>query len=763
MILSVPSLVTLSVVAGIVLKITLVLAAAFGVAALRRGGSAATRHFIWLLALSGSLAIVFLTPIAPRLSIDLPAARGDSISGASASLTAPATRERRRGDTRTESDAAPGSAPIGAARRPLPMRSAGDYLIAAGAIWLMGALAVALWCVVGHLGVSRLGRRARAASARDLAAIDPSRRAPHRNAWIGFSPSVGSPVTWGWRRPVILLPTDAERWPAERLRAALLHEMAHIERRDYLAQLLACAACALLWFHPLVWSAARRLRMESEHACDDRVLAQGTAGAEYAEHLLAVARGARRFEPGGLVAVSMARSSHLEGRLLAVLDDARPRGPLSRRAAVAIAALMAVGLVPFSGLRPGEAEARSHDHEKGGVPSFEHHSAHDWKEVDADSVVLRIVPAPPNGVLDLDLDTGGEIEIRGWDRSQVSVRAFLSGRDWRHTRVRIDPARDGVHVRSEFDRWGGSQSTSHAFEIQVPRRYDVRVRSAGGGVSITDVEGTFRGHTGGGSITLDHLKGEARLTTGGGDIEVTDSRLDGAVMTGGGSVHLSRVLGKLRGSSGSGPVIYADPDVSSEGGEEAGDLSGVDVDPDHERITLDHDRRVGRLHIEKAGGNVDLAEAPHGATISTGGGDIHVGRSGGAISAQTGGGDIEVGPASGSVSAGTGGGTVRVTLAPASGRDQDVDIRAGGGRVIVELPPSWEGRFELETAYTRSHGRATRIESAWNLARESTTDWDGREGTPRRYVRAHGTVGNGAHRVRVHTVNDDIEIRRGRD
>jgi hypothetical protein len=81
--------------------------------------------------------------------------------------------------------------------------------------------------------------------------------------------------------------------------------------------------------------------------------------------------------------------------------------------------------------------------------------------------------------------------------------------------------------------------------------------------------------------------------------------------------------------------------------------------------------------------------------------------------------------------------------------------------MIVELPADFDGTFELETAYTEKHG-ATRIESAWDLEREETTQWDGREGTPRRYVRARGTVGSGRGHVRIKTVNGDIEVRRRR-
>src|SRR6185312_16017319 len=101
------------------------------------------------------------------------------------------------------------------------------------------------------------------------------------------------PMTWGWRRPVILVPAGAEAWPEPRRRAVLLHELAHVARGDYATQIAAEIVRALYWFNPLVWTATRRLRLESEQACDDRVLTAGAQAADYAGDLLDIARSFR--------------------------------------------------------------------------------------------------------------------------------------------------------------------------------------------------------------------------------------------------------------------------------------------------------------------------------------------------------------------------------------------------------------------------------------------------------------------------------------
>jgi hypothetical protein len=90
-----------------------------------------------------------------------------------------------------------------------------------------------------------------------------------------------------------VLPASADEWGDDRRRAVLLHELAHVARRDCLVQRIAACACAFYWPHPGVWWAARRLRTERELACDDRVLASGAAARDYAGHLLDIAHAFR--------------------------------------------------------------------------------------------------------------------------------------------------------------------------------------------------------------------------------------------------------------------------------------------------------------------------------------------------------------------------------------------------------------------------------------------------------------------------------------
>ena len=163
------------------------------------------------------------------------------------------------------------------------------------------------------------------------------------------------PMAAGIFTPSVLMPEDANRWPLERLRIVLLHELAHVKRRDCLTHVIAQLACALHWFNPLAWIAARHIRTERERACDDLVLACGTRGSDYAEELLEIARVMRGGRYPALLAgatLAMAHRSQLEGRLMAILDPRVPRSGVSPVTAALAVAAVACALPALAAMQP---------------------------------------------------------------------------------------------------------------------------------------------------------------------------------------------------------------------------------------------------------------------------------------------------------------------------------------------------------------------------------------------------------------------------
>ena len=83
-----------------------------------------------------------------------------------------------------------------------------------------------------------------------------------------------TPLVIGWFKPVILIPTSALlHLSPEALEAVLAHELAHVLRLDYLANLLQCLAEAILFFHPAAWWLSHQIRELREHCCDDAAAA----------------------------------------------------------------------------------------------------------------------------------------------------------------------------------------------------------------------------------------------------------------------------------------------------------------------------------------------------------------------------------------------------------------------------------------------------------------------------------------------------------
>jgi HEAT repeat protein/beta-lactamase regulating signal transducer with metallopeptidase domain len=356
------------------IKATVLLGVA-GVATLALGrASAAMRHLVWTLAIGSALLLPVLSAALPRwqlpivrvtaappLSIDLPETRArlrQGYGGAGEALRAKAeTSEPVDAPAAAVESIAPAQ-PIPAEVPPTPI-SLGMMLLS---VWAVGAALVLSRLIVGLLAVRWLARRTAPvldAPWLPLAVeLASDLGVTHRLRFLE-SARATMPMACGILRPTVLMPADAVRWPIERLRIVLLHELAHVKRRDCLTHVVVQLACALYWFNPLAWIAARHIRTERERACDDLVLASGTRGADYAEELLEIARGMRAGRFPALLTgatLAMAHRSQLEGRLIAILDPRVPRAGVSRvRAAVAMATV-ACALPPLATLQPWMVE-----------------------------------------------------------------------------------------------------------------------------------------------------------------------------------------------------------------------------------------------------------------------------------------------------------------------------------------------------------------------------------------------------------------------
>ena len=368
------------VVAAALLKGAVILVLGTVCSMLARGATAASRHMIWTLTLGGALAVPVISAIVPRWTLHVgfwpftarevpaviteltvPAALTSASTNAVLALAPRADTPRRTDASPSPHEPAPpsvataerattmlevrhvaiGPEASGAAAAHVsadaPRPGAAPLIPWLAAVWALGVVIALIPTVMAFARLATVSRRARPLHGGRWALLIPSAlRELDVRRRVRFLELDGPvmPMTWGVFRPVVLLPADDFDSTIEQRLDVLRHELAHVRRYDCLTQLVGQLACALHWFNPFAWLAARELRVERERACDDEVLGAGAKASDYADYLLRVARSTRIVGAAALGGLAMARPSQMAGRLLAVLDDRRRRGRVSLWAGV---------------------------------------------------------------------------------------------------------------------------------------------------------------------------------------------------------------------------------------------------------------------------------------------------------------------------------------------------------------------------------------------------------------------------------------------
>jgi len=335
------------------LKTTLLLGLAAIIAAPARRASAAARHLIWALGLVGALSLPLLTLTLPNMDFALP-----DVGQAQAPFSPPSPPAAAMGKGAATTPDAPDTAQTAVQPAAAGVLRQPAWAVCVIFVWLSGVGLTLLRLLSGLAAVRKIARASARIEYGPLAAsaaaacrtFTMSRPIDFRQATLpGVAPV---PMGWGFLHPTVILPAEAAQWPPEQAHAALLHELAHIKRQDWLVQMFIHLVCALYWFHPLVWLAARQAHRESEHASDDLVLAAGLGQADYAGHLLNVARSARAFRGTPIAAVALVRPSALNRRVSAILAPHSHRRGRTRKMVIAAAAFMAACVCPLATLRP---------------------------------------------------------------------------------------------------------------------------------------------------------------------------------------------------------------------------------------------------------------------------------------------------------------------------------------------------------------------------------------------------------------------------
>ncbi|MFZ1083161.1 MAG: DUF4097 family beta strand repeat-containing protein [Candidatus Kryptoniota bacterium] len=277
--------------------------------------------------------------------------------------------------------------------------------------------------------------------------------------------------------------------------------------------------------------------------------------------------------------------------------------------------------------------------------------------------------------------SGGDIQVRVWDKMQVQMTAQNIGDD--ANRVEADQVGNTITVqyKPQGGWWGGNRDLK--FEFYVPKDFNLDLTTSGGDIGIGgDLAGDVELSTSGGDLKIDDVNGKVDGKTSGGDITVHNLEKDATLYTSGGDINVDHATNNLEISTSGGDITVGTVGKNLNASTAGGDISIEKVDGELHATTSSGDMTVGKI-----GGSVD---------ITTSGGDITLNSGNGRITASTSGGDVDVINATGSVDISSAGGTVKVGLTPSG--EGESKVVSSGGDVYLYVPSDAKANIKAEVS-----------------------------------------------------------------
>ena len=335
--------------------------------------------------------------------------------------------------------------------------------------------------------------------------------------------------------------------------------------------------------------------------------------------------------------------------------------------------------------------------------------------------------------LDINLESGGSIDISGWDKNYISVDVDSKRDNLTKYDFKFEPSSSGLQVTSEFKENVSRRNNSLKFTFMIPNKFNVSLETKGGPVSIKNVNGEISGQTMGGGLDLSNLKGNLNLKTMGGPINLYDSEVDGSVHTMGGPVSIKNVKGDVKGTTNGGPVTLKN--VTSKSGKSTGD----------------------EVNISSMGGEINVDEAPNGADVKTLGGDITIKSAGKFVKAKTNGGSINIENADASIEAKTNGGDINAEMiGDASKGNRDVNLKSNSGDITLTVPENLSMDIDIRIGGVDKDGSQNQIYSDFPLKKEIINNDEYSSYT----LHGSGTVNGGKNKVTIKTINGDVYLKK---
>jgi beta-lactamase regulating signal transducer with metallopeptidase domain len=271
------------------------------------------------------------------------------------------------------------------------------------ALWAVYIFAA--WALVAVVGLIRVGvgfwhlhRLRKNCVPVDVATLDPLLQKTlrdfdsSRTVRLCASDDLRVPTAIGFSKPLVVIPSWTMReLSTVELNAILLHELAHLQRRDDWTNLIQKIVGALLFFHPAVWWIEKKLALEREMACDDLVLAQTASPQAYAECLVSLAEKSLLRRGLALAQAAVGRLRQVSLRVAQILDVKRPRA--TRVWSPAPILVAGVSLACLVGLSHSPARLVSFEDGPSSVVASSSTASSDFEANQTSSLGAHVVPA----------------------------------------------------------------------------------------------------------------------------------------------------------------------------------------------------------------------------------------------------------------------------------------------------------------------------------------------------------------------------------
>ena len=288
---------------------------------------------------------------------------------------------------------------------------------------------------------------------------------------------------------------------------------------------------------------------------------------------------------------------------------------------------------------------------------------------DFDKQIEQEFKVGKGGTLRLESDLGS-VNVRSHSSDVVRITVTMiantgsrgSAEDWfDEFEIKFDQSGNDVEVLGEWrDSWGRNNRLRISYDIVVPTEYNLDISTAGGSISVDDLEGEVALKTSGGSIKVGEIAGNVNAKTSGGSITVERTRGEATVNTSGGSINLGEIDGPVEARTSGGGIRA--------------------------------DRVDGDVIAHTSGGSINLKFVTGIVDAKTSGGSIHA--------------ELQK-PVSKPMELRTSGGGITLTVP--SDFKADLDASTSGGRVKTDLPVTMKGTVSKTSLQGKLNGGGPKV------------------------------------------------------